>query len=172
MFWLWGHATTPATSHYKNTPVEVIYCVNVHPVSVDLLESEVLRGWGVTLKISLSPSPYCGSSCGSFPPLFRSLLISGQGGGYFFQTNTPPPTPLGVPVPFLLLVDWAALFSSLSFSYLIVVPTLSDPHIVESGARRLGTTPGIGMSRRCSWPYCIRIMRYSTLKLDRICSRR
>ena len=41
----------------RDAPVEAIASVGVHPVSVDLHDSEVFRGWGVTRQISLFPLP-------------------------------------------------------------------------------------------------------------------
>ena len=66
--------------------MEVSSGVVFHPVPVDLLELELVRGRGVDRQISLLPLPVFRLKRWSLPPRRSALLVSVQGGGGMLQT--------------------------------------------------------------------------------------
>ena len=123
--------------------MEVSFGVVFHPVPVDLLELELVRGRGVDRQISLLPLPVFRLKRWSLPPRRSALLVSVQGGGgYVF--------PLCVPMSSPPLFVCATLFPSPPPSVTLIVPDLSAARHVESEAQCWCTDPDIGMTRRCN----------------------
>ena len=82
--------TTPPLPHHvvRDAPVEVIIFVGVHPIPVDLLESEVLWGRGVAWQVSFLPLPIMWFWLRVCPPPSHALLVSVRGGGDWLPTST------------------------------------------------------------------------------------
>ena len=64
----------------RNAPVEVVSCIGLHPVPIDLLELNILRGQGVTRQVSLLPLPVL-CRCDYLSPLLPAFPVFMQGGG-------------------------------------------------------------------------------------------
>ena len=126
----------------------------MHPVPIDLLYSEVLRGWGVARNISFLPLPRTlvaavGCSRPVALPCWFPFVKERICHGTIIYLSFPS---LSVPVSPPPFFSPRQTITSPPTSVPLVVPTLSAARRVKCGARFWCTARDISMTRRCSWP--------------------